>query len=82
VISKKSLNKACYGTVPGRSATDPVFIKEMEYEIAQLTHYPLIHFDNDAMACYDRIPCLLANIASRKYGQSAKICTIQGETIK
>jgi hypothetical protein len=64
VITQKTLNEACYGTVPGRSATDPVFIKEMEYEIARLTHYPLIHFDNDATACYDRIPCFLANIAS------------------
>jgi hypothetical protein len=26
VIKKKSLNEACYGTVPGQSATDPVFI--------------------------------------------------------
>jgi hypothetical protein len=82
VIAQPSLNEACYGTVPGRLATDPVFIKDMEYEITRLTRYPIIHFDNDATACYDRIPCFLANIASRKYGQSAKMCALQGETIK
>jgi hypothetical protein len=82
VIHQKSLNNACYGTIPGRLATDPVFIKKMEYKIARLTRYPIIHFDNDATACYDQIPCFLANIASRKYGQSAKMCALQGDTIK
>jgi hypothetical protein len=52
-MQNKLLNAACYGTVPGRSATNPVLIKEMEYELAQLTHYPIIHFNNDATACYD-----------------------------
>jgi hypothetical protein len=82
VVDKGTLNPACYGTTPGRSSVDPVFIKEMEYEIVRLTRYPLVHFDNDATSCYDRIPCFLANIASRKYGQSAKVCMVQGGTLQ
>ena len=82
VVDAQSLNSACYGATPGKSSLDPVFIKELEYEIVRLTRYPLIHFDNDAASCYDRIPCFLANIASRKYGQSAKVCIVQGRTLK
>lgn len=54
----------------------------MEYEIVRLTRHPLVHFDNDATSCYDRIPCFLANVVSRKYGQSAKVCMVQGGTLQ
>jgi hypothetical protein len=82
VMENKLLNDTCYGTVRRQSATDPVFIKEMEYEIARLTHYPIIHFDNNATACYDRIPCFLANMVSRKYGQLSNMCRLHGVTIQ
>jgi hypothetical protein len=82
VVDKGTLNQACYGTTPGKSSLDPVFIKEMEYEIVRLTRQPLVHFDNDAASCYDRIPCFLANLASRKYGQSARVCMVQGRTLQ
>jgi hypothetical protein len=82
VVDKGTLNSACYGTTPGKSSLDPVFIKEMEYEIVRLTRQPLVHFDNDATSCYDRIPCFLANLASRKYGQSAQVCMVQGGTLQ
>jgi hypothetical protein len=82
VVDTGTVNEACYGTMPGKSSLDPVFIKEMEYEIVRLTRKPLIHFDNDATSCYDRIPCFLANLASRKYGQSANVCMVQGNTLQ
>jgi len=82
VMDSKSLNPACCGATPGKSSLDPVFIRELEYEIVRLTRFALIHFDNDALSCYDRIPCFLANLASRKYGQSAKVCMVQGKTLK
>jgi hypothetical protein len=66
----------------GQIILDPVFIKEMEYEVVRLTRQPLVHFDNDATSCYDRIPCFLADLASRKYGQSAKVCMVQGKTLQ
>jgi hypothetical protein len=82
VVDKGTLNPVCYGTTPGKSPHDPVFIKEMEYEIVRLTRQPLVHFDNDATSCYDRIPCFLANLASRKYGQAANVCMVQGGTLQ
>jgi hypothetical protein len=66
----------------GKASLDPVFIKEMEYEIVRLTRKLLVHFNNDATSCYDRIPCFLANLASRKYGQAARVCIMQGGTLQ
>ena len=76
------VNPACYGTMPGHSSLDPVFVRELEYEITRLTRRPLVHFDNDATSCYDRIPCFLANLASRKYGMDKKVCIVQAKTLE
>ena len=70
--SKGYLNKGCYGSQPGKEATDALFIHEMEYKIGRLTWKATLHFDNDATSCYDRIPCFLANLASCKYGMHRK----------
>ena len=56
-------------------------MRELEYELTRLTRYNLLHFDNDATSCYDRIPCFLANVASRKYGMHRKVCVVQGRTL-
>ena len=82
VCDNRLINKACYGTMPGHGSLDPVFIKELEYEMARLTRRPLIHFDNDAASCYDRIPCFLANLASRKYGMDKRVCIVQARTLE
>ena len=82
VVDNGLLNPACYGTTPGHSSLDPVFIQELEYEVARLTRRPMIHFDNDATSCYDRIPCFLANLASRKYGMHKKVCIVQARTLE
>ena len=81
VCDRNLVNSACYGTMPGRSSMDPVFVRELEYEIARMTRRPLIHFDNDATSCYDRIPCFLANLASRKYGLDKNVCIVQARTL-
>jgi hypothetical protein len=76
------LNKGCHGAVPGRSAIDAVFVKEMEYEICRLTRKPLVQFNNDAKSCYDRIPMYLGNLASRKYGMAKKLCELVGSVLE
>ena len=82
ICDNNLVNPACYGTMPGHSSLDPVFVREMEYEISRLTRRPLVHFDNDATSCYDRIPCFLANLASRKYGMHKKVCIVQARTLE
>ena len=81
-FKRNLINKACYGTMPGCSSLGPVFIKELECEIARLTRGLLVHFDNDATSCYDRIPCFLANLASRRNGIHKAVCVVQAETLK
>jgi len=34
---QKLINENCYGSMPGKECLDPVFVKELEYEIARLT---------------------------------------------
>ena len=75
------INPNQFGSVPGREALDAVFIREMEYELARLTRKPMIHFDNDATSCYDRINVCIANVVSRKFGQSLKVCIVEGCTL-
>ena len=80
--SKGYLNEGCYGSQPGKETTDTIFIREMEYEMGRLTRKATLHFDNDATSCYNRIPCFLANLASRKYGMHRKVCIVQGKTLE
>ena len=75
------INPSHFGSVPGKEALDAVFLREMEYEITRLTRKPLIHFDNDATSCYDRINVCIANVVSRKFGQHRKVCIVEGRTL-
>ena len=56
VCDNNLINPGCYGGMPGNTPLDPVFIREMEYELCRLLRQPMVHFDNDAKSCYDRIP--------------------------
>ena len=81
-VDKGYVNESQFGSQPGKEALDAVFIREMEYDLIRLTRKPTIHFDNDATSCYDRIPCFLGNVASRKYGMSRMVCIVQGRTLE
>ena len=60
-IDKGNLDDGQFGGLPGRDATTPTFIEELQYDICRASRKPLIHFDYDATACYDRI---IPNLAS------------------
>ena len=75
------LNENQFGSTQGKESTDAIFLRTLEYEMARITRKSLIHFDNDATSCYDRIPCFLANVVSRKYGMHKKVCILQGRTL-
>lgn len=81
VCDHNLINWSCYGSNPGKTSLDPVFTKELEFEICRITRTAIIQFDNDATSCYDRFPCFLANIISQKYGMSHKVCMVQGKTL-
>jgi hypothetical protein len=75
------INPSQYGSQPGKEATDAAYIRELEYDIARLTRKSVVHFDNNATSCYDRIPCFLANVVSQTYGMHSKVCLVQGRTL-
>src|SRR5512145_563094 len=76
------IQPSSHGGVPGRSAPDAIFTKELEYEVTRLTRKPLVLFDNDAKACFDRIPCYLGNLLGRKHGLPLKLAVVQGKTME
>lgn len=57
-----------WGSRPNRSAPDAIFVKELTYDIARMTNTPLVTFDNDAKACYDRIVMVVALLLARRWG--------------
>ena len=79
---KGLIQPSSHGGVQGRSAPDAIFMKELEYEVTRLTRKPLVIFDNDAKACFDRIPCYLGNLVGRKHGLPVKIAVVQGKTME
>jgi hypothetical protein len=78
---KGYINDNLFGSQPGKEALDCCFLRELEYEITRLTRKPIVHFDNDATSCYDRIPVFIANVISRKYGMDRRVCIVQGRTL-
>ena len=80
-VDRGFINESQFGSQPGKEAIDAIFVRELEYKIGRLTRKGVIHFDNDASSCYDRIPCFLANVISRKYGMHRNICIVQGRTL-
>ena len=75
------LNPGTYGSRPGRTAHDPVFIEELQYEIVRMARSTHLKFSNDATSCYDRIIPALAFIISRKYGIHKSVCIVSGTTL-
>ena len=71
----------CYGSRPGRSATDPVTLEELQVLIAYMSRTNQIIFHNDATSCYDRIIINLANLLARRFGMSKELCKIHGDTL-
>ena len=78
---KGYVNESLFGSQPGKEALDGCFLRELEYEITRLTRKPIVHFDNDATSCYDRIPVFIANVVSRKYGMDRRVCMVHGRTL-
>lgn len=77
-----NLNAGQYGAVPGKNTVTPNVLEELQYEISRASKWPLIHFDLDLTACYDRIVLNLGSLISRAHGQHKKICLVHANTLK
>jgi hypothetical protein len=76
------INKGVYGCRPSRRAIDPVFVDITQTEMAMVTRAPLVKFNNDATACFDRILVHLLNLCLRSFGMPKKLTTILGDLLK
>jgi len=68
--------------MPGKECLDPVFVKELEYEIARLTRLAVIMNDDDSKANYDRIHAFVANVVVHSKCLDKKVCIVHGRTLK
>ena len=76
------LNNNQWGTRPHRQAEDVLMLKELSYNLASTTRTTLATFDNDATGCFDRVPCSIAMLASRRLGATKEMCRLQADTLK
>ena len=76
------LNNNQWGGRPHRQAEDALMLKELTYNLAINTKTTLATFDNDATGCFDRVPCSVAMLASRRYGATKNMCRMQADTLR
>jgi hypothetical protein len=76
------INKGVYGYRPTRRAIDPAFVDVTQTEMAMVTRIPLVKFNNDATACFDRMLVHLLNLCLRSYGMPKKLTKILGELLR
>jgi hypothetical protein len=81
IKSTNSFNDGCYGNIPGLSAHEPGFVEELQNTICYLSRTNRVDQDNDATACYDRIPPNLANLVSRSNDMDPDLCMLHGATL-
>ena len=71
-----------YRGLPGENAIGPTIIKDLQYEMSHGSCQPLVHTDNDAASCYDKITFALASLASDAHGQNKSITIINAITLQ
>jgi hypothetical protein len=71
------LNSGQFGGLPGRDATTPIFLEELQWETSRASRRSLLRMDFDASSCYDRIIPSIASLAG-SYGQHQALCFIHG----
>ena len=76
------LNNNQWGCRPHRQAEDALLLKELTYNLAVTTKTTLATFDNDATGCFDRVPCTVAMLASRRLGATKNMCQMQADTLE
>ena len=76
------INKGVYGCRPNRRAMDPVFVDVTQNEMAMVTRKPLVKFNNDATACFDRILVHLLSLCLQSFGMPKKLTKILGELLR
>jgi hypothetical protein len=81
-VKHKLLNSGQFGSVPQRTALEPIFLTQLTNDNCRILKLNLARFDNDASACFDRIIVPLAMLAARRCGMSTEAVKIHSETLR
>jgi hypothetical protein len=76
------LHPGQHGSVPQRTAMDPVMLTQLTTDLCRLLKHNLARFDNDASACYDRIIVALAMLAARRCGMPNNAIRVHAEALQ
>jgi hypothetical protein len=79
-LEQETLHPSQYGGLPGRISLVPVFIEEMQNEIARASRKPYIKQDFDAIS--DRIIPWMASMLSRSHGLHQNVCLVHARTLQ
>ena len=66
---------------PNRECEDVLMLKELTYQVANMSRTDLATFDNDASACYDRIVTRFALLCCRAHGVPEGPCRMTAEVL-
>ena len=62
------LHDGQHGSVPGRQTMDPIMLNQLTSDLCRIMKTNYARFDNDALACFDRIIVALGMLAARRCG--------------
>ena len=81
-VQQDMLNDGQHGSVPKRSAMDPIILTELTNDLCRLMKHNIARFDNDASACYDRIIVTLGMLAARRCGMPDNAVSTHANCLK
>ncbi|KAG7343901.1 hypothetical protein IV203_021909 [Nitzschia inconspicua] len=81
-IIQKEPGNTKFGGLPGRDATTPVFLEELQWEILRASRKSLLRMDFDATSCYDRIIPNITSLAGRSFGQHRTLCFLHANFLE
>jgi hypothetical protein len=76
------LNTGQHGSVPKRTAMDPIMLTQLTPDQCRLMKNNLARFDNNASACYDRIIIALGILAARRFGMPENAIKTHADRLK
>ena len=76
------LNDGQHGYVPGRTAMDPIMLNQLTTDMCRVLLCNYVRFDNDALACFDRIIVALGMLAARRCGMPTRAVQTHAQSLE
>jgi hypothetical protein len=76
------LHNSQHGSIPRRTAMDPIMLTQLESDLCLILKHNLSRFDNDASACYDCIIVALGMLAARRCGMPRNAIRLHADALQ